>query len=207
MYIQEDSCIYIDVFISPKGVFRLNPFREKLSDLSRNPQRKKLLLIACGAVALLLAVLCITIIMHLHIQNKYANAAEQMQEQIYQNLSSMTQLFAHVGDENVDVQNKLIPALKEQYASATSLNEALVSGYGSGYAVLTEEQTQAFDTAFAEYAAAYKEGSATGLAQADMEACIAQIQEMVDDRYQPKIRPEDEIIIIGEDSDGKAPTE
>ena len=185
----------------------MNPFLEKLSVWCRNPQRKKFLLIACGAVALLLAALCITIIMQSNIQSKYTNAAEQMQEQIYQNLSSMTELFAHVGDENVDVQNKLIPALKEQYASAASLNEALVSGYGKRFAVLSEEQTQAFDTAFSEYAAAYKEGRATGLAQADMEACIAQIQEIVDARYKPKVRPEDEIIIIGENSDSKAPAE
>ena len=179
----------------------MNSFREKLSDWCRNPQRKKFLIIACGVVALLLAVLCITIIMHSNIQNKYSNAAAQMEEQVYQNLSAMTQLFSHVNDENVDVQNKLIPALKEQYASAASLNAALVSGYGSRYAVLSEEQTQAFEAVFAEYAAAYKEGSATGLAQADMEACIAQIQEMVSDRYEPKVNPEDEIIIIGANTD------
>lgn len=174
---------------------------EKLSDLWRNPRRKKFALITCGIVGFLLVVLCITIIMHSNIQNKYANAAEQMQEQAYQNLVTMTQLFSHVNEENIDVQNKLIPALKEQYASAASLNEALVSGYGANFAVLSETLTQAFENAFTEYAAAYKEGSATGLAQADMEACIAEIQALIDKRYEPEKNPEDEIIIIGESND------
>lgn len=201
MHIQEHTCIYIIIYSHAKGVLQLNALSEQLGIWLRNPRKKKLMMIVGGAIALLILVLCIVIIMHSHIQNKYANAAEQMQEQAYQNLVSMSQLFSHVDDENVDVQNKLIPALKEQYASAASLNAALLSGYGKRYTVLSEELTQAFDAAFGEYAAAYKEGSATGLAQADMEACIAEIEKMIEKRYTPEKKPEDEIIIIGDEPD------
>ena len=179
----------------------MKSFLEALSVWMRNPKKKKVLMIVGGGVLLLVLILCITIIMHLSIQNKYASAAAQMQEQAYQNLINMTQLFSHVRDENVDVQNKLIPALKEQYASVKSLNEALISGYGKHQAVLSEEQTQAFDAAFEEYAAAYREGRATGLAEADLSACIADMQVMIDRRYAPETNPEDEIVIIGADSD------
>lgn len=175
----------------------MNQLSELLGVWLRNPRKKKVLMLVSGAIALLILVLCIVIIMHTNIQRKYADAAERMQEQAYQNLANMTQLFAHVKDENVDVQNKLIPALKEQYASVASLNEALISGYGRNRAVLTEEQTQAFDAAFGEYVEAYKEGGATGLAEADMAACIADAQAMIDKRYAPEPESENEIVIIG----------
>ena len=59
------------------------------------------------------------------------------------------------------------------------------------------EQTAAFEAAFAEYASAYREGRATGLAQDDMSACIAAIQQMIDARYAPKEEEEDPVLVIG----------
>ena len=175
-------------------------WKEEFGRIMRNPKNKKVAVAVLCAIAALLIALCITIIMQSNIQRKYAGTAEQMEEQIYQNLINMTKLFAHIEDENVDVQNKLIPALKEEYASAESLNEALIAGYGAERAVLDAEQLQAFETAFGEYAAAYKEGAATGLAQADMEACIADAQRMIDARYNPEPDPEDEVIVIDVDA-------
>ena len=165
--------------------------RRKLIEWSKNQRITRAAAIARGAVLLLVIITCISISMRAHMQKKYSSAVEYAQEQAYQGMIEMTQLFARVEDPNVDVENKLIPSLKAQYTAVTALNDTLVSGFGKKYAVLSQEQVEAFDTAFDEYAAAYREGTATGLAQDDMAECIAGVQEMIEERYKPS---EDEII-------------
>ena len=54
----------------------MNMLRDTLSVWLRNPRKKKVLMIVGGGVLLLLVILCITIVMHLNIQGRYANAAE-----------------------------------------------------------------------------------------------------------------------------------
>ena len=157
------------------------------------PMRKVLL----GAVAVLAVALCISIYMRANIQKRYSNARSQIQEKTYQGMIAMTELFARVDDPSVDVRNKLIPSLKAEYAAVDALNTALIDGFGASSAVLSSEQTAAFEAAFAEYASAYREGRATGLAQDDMSACIAAIQQMIDARYAPKEEEEDPVLVIG----------
>ena len=162
-------------------------------------QDKTLIRVGAGAgsaILLLLVCLCITIYMRSNIQHRYTSAASQMQEQTFQELIGMTELFARVEDPDVDVQNKLIPELKARYMSASALNTALATNFGKKSAVLSEEQTAAFDVAFDEYSSAYRQGLATGLAQDDMAACIEQVQAMIDDRYTPKADPTEPVVII-----------
>ena len=78
-----------------------------------------------------------------------------------------------------------------------ALNTALINGFGASGAVLSDEQISAIEAAFAEYANAYREGRATGLAQDDMAACIAGLQAMIDARYAPKEEEEEQVLVIG----------
>ena len=55
----------------------------------------------------------------------------------------------------------------------------------------------AFEAAFAEYASAYREGRATGLARDDMAACIADVQLMIDERYAPEVEETEPVLVIG----------
>ena len=160
---------------------------------------KSLVRVAAGAgsaILLLLVCLCITAFMQSNIHRRYTTAASQMQEQAFQGLINMTELFARVDDPEVDVQYKLIPELRAEYRSVMALNIALTEGFGAEEAVLTDEQTDAFNAAFDEYSTAYRKGLATGLAQADMSACIQEVQAMIDDRYIPKVEPTEPIVII-----------
>ena len=150
-----------------------------------------------GAAALLAVALCISIYMRANIQKRYSNARAQIQEQTYQGMIAMTELFSRIDDPSVDVQYKLIPGLRAEYTAVDALNTALIDGFGASSAVLSGEQTAAFEAAFAEYASAYREGRATGLAQDDMSACIAAIQQMIDARYAPKEEEEDSVLVIG----------
>ena len=196
MYIQQIFCIYNDVF-NQEGGFSLNSMKVKLAEWWKKLRQIPVKYVALGALVVLAVAFCISIYMRANIQNRYSNAREQIQEQTYQGLIAMTELFARVDDPSVDVQHKLIPSLKAEYTAVKALNTALINGFGPSGAVLGAEQIAAFDAAFEEYASAYREGRATGLAQDDMAACIADVQGMIDERYAPKVEATEPVLVIG----------
>ena len=201
MHIHKIFCIYNKVFNRRGRLFFLEQIKQKWAELSKKPNFKRNALIAVCALVTLLLALCISIIIRSNIQSKYANAIYQTQEETYQNLIEMTQLFARIDDPDVDVRNKLIPALKAKYTAARSLNDALISGYGHKNAVMSPELVEAFDAAFDAYALAYRQGMPTGLARADMHECIEDIQQMIDARYVPVVKEEDKVVIIDDSTE------
>ena len=98
-------------------------------------------------------------------------------------MRDMTETFNRIEDPNVDVQHKLIPSLKAQYSAVKALNESLISGFDKKDVVLSDTLIAGFDAAFESYAAAYRDGKPTGLAQDDMLKCIKQISAMVEKHY------------------------
>lgn len=152
-------------------------------ELRENKRKMQVFCIAAGLFALLIAGLCISICMHANIHHEYAFATEYIQDQVYGKMASMAETYSRIDDPSVDVQNKLIPELKAQYTALVSLNNALADGFDAEHAVLSSEQIEAFDYAFSEYANAYRTGSPTGLARADMDVCMADVQKMLDIYY------------------------
>lgn len=175
----------------------MESMKAKLAEWWTNKRLVRNTALIGGALLLILIALCITIHMRANIQRMYSRARNQIQEQVYQDMIDMAELFARVDDPNVDVQNKLVPSLKAEYAAVTALNTALIEGFGAQSAVLSQEQLLAFDAAFDEYASAYREGRATGLARDDMAACIAGVQLMIDERYKPEVEEEEPVLVIG----------
>lgn len=170
--------------------------KAKIALWTKNRKPTKPFIVVLSAALLLLVCLCISIHMRSNIQKKYSSVVYQLQEQTYQHLINMTELFARVDDPTVDVRYKLIPELKAQYTAAASLNSALADGCDKKDAVLSDELIAAFDSAFSQYATAYRTNAATGLAEADMTACIEEIQSLITLRYPPEKSAEDDVVII-----------
>lgn len=174
----------------------MESIKAKLAVWTKNKAHIKAAAIVFGVALVLIICLCISILMRANIQKKYSATVAQMQEQTYQNLIGMTELFARVDDPTVDVRYKLIPELKAQYTAAAAINSVLNSACGEKAAVLNTEQLSAFDAAFESYAIAYRTNAATGLAQADMAACIEDIQAMITARYTPVVDEKDKVVVI-----------
>lgn len=174
----------------------MEQFKAKLAVWTKNKAHKKAAFIVLAAALVLIICMCISIHMRANIHKKYSATVAQMQEQTYQNLIGMTELFARIEDPTVDVRHKLIPELKAQYTAAAAVNSVLTNACGEKKAVLSPEQIAAFEAAFEAYATAYRTNAATGLAQADMAACIEEIQEMIHIRYAPPKDPNDDVVII-----------
>ena len=185
------------MYSTKEGGFSLNSMKVKLAEWWKKLRGVPIKYVLLGAVIALTVALCISIYMRANIQKRYSNARSQIQEQSYQGMIAMTELFSRIDDPSVDVQYKLIPGLRAEYAAVEALYTALVDGFGASSAVLNEEQVAAFDAAFEEYASAYREGRATGLAQDDMAACISGIQLMIDERYAPEEEEEEPVLVIG----------
>lgn len=173
--------------------------KAKLAILTQDKRFLKRAAIVFVAALLLIVCLCISISMRSNIQKKYSATIHRMQDAIYQNLDTMIDLFARVEDPTVDVPHKLLPEMRARYYTVAALNSILIQS-GKGYAVLSDEQLEAFDAAFEQYAAANRQGSPTGLAKADMQACIDGVQPMVDAYNAPAESPEDDVVIINASS-------
>lgn len=164
--------------------------RKKIRKISENTCPMRVSAVMAAVILILVVVLCISSIMRANMQKKYTEARHEMQEQLYLHLQEMTELFSHVEDPDVDIQHKLIPYMRASYTAALSLNTALREGYGRSSALVSDAQMKAIGAAFDEYAAAYRGGGPTGLAQADMKECMADIQPIVDERFaEPTVDP------------------
>ena len=142
----------------------MEQFKAKMAAWTKQKAHLKAAAIVLAAALVLIICTCISIHMRTNIHKKYSAIVEQMQEQTYQNLIGMTELFARIDDPTVDVRYKLIPELKAQYTAAAAINSVLTNACGEKKAVLSPEQVAAFDAAFEAFAVAYRTNAATGAA-------------------------------------------
>lgn len=167
-----------------------NP-KEKKMDLS-NVDLKKVGVLAAGAlIIVLILLLCITGSMRAHIQSEYANARDEIGELIYTELYMFCQSFDQVNVPGVDIQDGLIPDMKEYYLAAGTLNRALSQAFGERYTVLSQADTAALDAAFEAYDAAFRAGKSTDDAQTAMQGCVDMVRSILVERFNDgALRPE-----------------
>ena len=158
------------------------PMKKRL-DLSKIDTKKAAAAIALGVVILLVVVLCITISSRAHIHREYTNARDEIGEVLYTELYMLCQTFDQVTVPGAEIQDVIIPAMRDCYLSGQSLNTALKNAFGNRYAVLSEDDIAQIDAAFEAYDAAFRSGKPTTDAQAAMQACIDNIRAILLSRY------------------------
>ncbi len=155
-----------------------------LRDFSALSARKKAILVACAAVMLaLLIALCISINMRSNIQREYTQARDAAGEALYSNLYILMQTFDMTSVPNTDVQNVILPQMREYYIASVTLNNLITQTYGPRYTVLTETDISNLTAAFTAYETAYRNSAPTDLAQSNMRACMDRIKELLNTRY------------------------
>ena len=87
----------------------MDAIKAKLAVWSKDKGLVKLASAIAALLLILLVLCCISIFMRANIQQEYSTTIDQLQEQAYQNLEAMTELFSRIDDPNVDVRYKLIP--------------------------------------------------------------------------------------------------
>ena len=157
--------------------------KAKMPSLRRLSKHQALV---CACVILLIALLsisCISINMRSHIQSEYAAVRNGFGEALYSNLYMLMQTFDMASVPNADMQNAILPQMKEYYIASTALNDAIIKAYGEKYRVLSTDTITAIDKAFDAYSTAFLNGTATDLAKADMQACMDTIRSLLSSRF------------------------
>lgn len=161
--------------------------RVRRPDLSKVSPKSAIVAAGCAVVIILLVTLCITMVMRSHIQSEYASARSEIGEELYTQLYMLCKTFDQVTLPGQDLQNAVIPKMKEYYLAAQALNNALYNAFGARYSVLPQETLSAMDQAFEAYDAAFKGGKSTEEAQGAMQSCMDVIQNLLGTRYRDGI--------------------
>ena len=147
-------------------------------------KRKKA--IVCAYVVLLVALivaLCISISMRANIQREYTQARNRAGDALYSNLYILRQTFDMTAVPNTDVENAILPQMRDYFIASVTLNNLLRQTYGQKYAVLTDTDVNNLTNAFTAYESAYRNNTATDLAQSDMRLCMERVKELLNTRY------------------------
>ena len=146
--------------------------------------RRKAVVCACVAalIALIIA-LCISINMRSNIQKEYAAARNRAGEALYSNLYILMQTFDMTSVPNTDVENAILPQMRDYFIASVTLNNLITQTYGQRYTVLTEADISNLTSAFTAYETAYRNNTATDLAQSNMRACMERVKELLNTRY------------------------
>lgn len=142
--------------------------------------------IVCAGVVLLLALiiaLCISINMRANIQSEYTQARNMAGEALYSNLYILMQTFDMTAVPNTDVQNAILPQMRDYFMASVTLNNLLKQTYGAKYAVLTESDVNDMTNAFTAYETAFRNNTSTDLAQSNMRLCMDRVKELLNSRY------------------------
>ena len=156
----------------------------KLPNVSAFSRREKVLLsVAVTLLAVTIAVACISISIRVNMQNEYTAVRNGIGESLYSNLYMLTQTFDMTSVPHADVQNAIIPQMKNYFAASTALNDALVKCFGARYRLLTDADISAINAAFNGYDTAFRSAASTDLARADMQNCVTRVRELLATRY------------------------
>lgn len=145
--------------------------------------RRQVEVIGLLLILLLIAALCIAIHMHGSMQQRYDAVRNATGEDLYANLNLMIQTFDMTNVPAADVQNVILPQMKDLFIASVTLNDLLGDAYTTKYRVLTDGDVTAIENAFSTYESAFKDGASTDLAQSNMMACMARVKELLETRY------------------------
>lgn len=140
-------------------------------------------IVALAAILALIVTLGFAIRMHAGVQRSQEAARNRIGENLYADLNLMMQTFDMTNVPAADVQNVILPQMKELFHGAVALNEVLGDVYSAKYQVLTPNDVSAIESAFSTYETAFRDGTSTDLAQSNMMACMVRIRELLDTRY------------------------
>ena len=134
-------------------------------------------------IAALVISLCISISACRNIQQRYTAARNRTGESVYQNLYMLLRKNDETTLSGADIEDSVLPAMREYFISARALNETLTDAYGARYSVLTADQINALEKAFSTYDLAFNVGKSTADAQNALNAALQPIEEILLERY------------------------
>ncbi len=146
-------------------------------------RKKAIVCAALGLIVVLIVALCISIGIRANIQKDYAEVRNKIGESLYSDLYLLMQTFDMTTVPNADIQNAILPQMRDYYIASVALNNVLNLAYGPKYAVMTDSDIDSIKNAFIDYEVAYRDNTPIDLAQSNMQQCMDRVRELLGSRY------------------------
>lgn len=150
----------------------------------------KTMAIAAMAVTLvaLLIWACISTSNASNMREKYALARRSIGEELYGAMYMMALEYEGASLAGAEVEDVIIPAMKDYYTRALALNNALARAYGNAWLVMDDALTGQLDQAFTAYDDAFTTGQSTDGAAELMTAALSGVQGALSEHYDSDAR-------------------
>jgi len=139
--------------------------------------------IGYAAAAVLLVILCITVVMRSNIQSQYTQARSETGEELYTQLYMLCQTYDQLSVPGQDIENVVIPLMEDYFLAAQTVNDVMGNAFGQRYSVLSQDDIAALNSAFEAFDAAFRGGKTTEEAQSAMHSCMDMIRMLLDSRF------------------------
>ena len=144
-------------------------------------------ILLCAVLCILLIALCINVIMRANMQSKYAAVRNEIGEELYSQLYMLCQTSDQVSVPGADLEDTVIPQLRDYFVAAQALNNVLYNAYGEQYLVIDSDLESEMEDVFDAFNTAFKSGKGTDDAESALESCVASIREVLTSRYSDDI--------------------
>ena len=162
-----------------------------ISEFRGSSIRRKVVALAVLALIIILVVaLCININIRSDIQRKYEAISTEIGDELYSKLTWWAQYTDMTRNPNADIQNRVLPELRQYLVAASTLNDMAVKIYGDKYEVLTEQDMTMISQTLNDYEDALRSGAPTDYVQQRLEECAARVNSLLATRFNDRtLRP------------------
>ena len=147
-----------------------------------NKKQKINLLMICILALLMVAFVCEAIGASTA-KREITDIREELGAQLYSDMYMLMQTFDMTNVPSADIENSVLPAMYDYYASAKTINEAMTECFGSRYTVLTGDDEMTLEAAFDAYNEAFDRDTATDQAKVDMGSAIELVRKRIETRF------------------------
>ena len=140
-------------------------------------------LAAAAVVLALIIALVIVSCSRAGLSKEYEAARNEFGFDLYSNISAMISKYDEASLIGADLQENIIPSMKQSYILARSIDDSIAEAFGAQYLVLNESIRGSLDSAFEKFDTAFSTGMATDDAQASMSSCISTLRELLSTRF------------------------
>ena len=145
---------------------------------------KRLVNIAVCAVCVILLIVCCAVgSSAASTRSAYNGVRKSIGQETYNSIYLFCQTFDQVNVPSIDVENYLIPQMKEYYTEAKIRSEILEESFGSSWRVLEPAMITNLDNAFSLYDTAFQNDQSTDEAKSAMTSCVSALRTLMDSRF------------------------
>lgn len=166
----------------------MESIKRKAAEIPRVSHKTAAVAILAVMLAALLIWACISTSNASNMRKKYTASLSIVGEELYGAMYMMALEYEDASLAGAEVEDVIIPSMKEYYTRSLALNSALARAYGERYLVMDEALISQLDQAFGAYDDAFTTGQSTDGAAELMTSALSNVQTALAEHYDSDAR-------------------